>query len=182
MDNLWHELPATPEPVDDVSIIYTVIEIPRGSRNKFEYDKEFGLVRLDRVLYSSIIYPGDYGFIPHTFYDDGDPLDVLVMVNQPTFPGCLIEARPVGLFRMMDKGEMDDKVLAVPYRDPLYADIHSLKDVPDHFLREVEHFFSVYKDLEGVRVQPIGWEDVDEAHARIKRGIEGYDKKYGDRG
>jgi len=110
--NLLHELAPGP---DVPNVIYVVVEVPKGSRNKYEYDKERGFVKLDRVLYSPIHYPGDYGLIPSTHYDDGDALDVLVMVNEPTFPGCIIEARPIGLFRMLDRGVADDKVLAVPY-------------------------------------------------------------------
>ncbi|MGD8397321.1 MAG: inorganic diphosphatase, partial [Anaerolineae bacterium] len=108
--NLLHELPPGP---DIPNVIYVIVEVPKGSRNKYEYDKARGMVKLDRVLYSPIHYPGDYGLIPRTHYDDGDPLDVLVMVNEPTFPGCIIEARPIGLFRMLDRGVADDKVLAV---------------------------------------------------------------------
>src|SRR5581483_5248754 len=109
--NLWHDLKAGPELPDIVNV---VIEIPKGSRNKYEFDKPTGAFRLDRVLYSSMEYPGDYGLIPQTYYDDGDPLDVLVMVEQPTFPGCIIQARPIGLFRMQDREAPDDKILAVP--------------------------------------------------------------------
>jgi inorganic pyrophosphatase len=169
--NLWHELPPGP---DAPNILYTIVEIPKGSRNKYEYHKQAGIIKLDRVLYSSLYYPGDYGLIPRTFYEDGDPLDILVMINEPTFPGCIIEVRPIGLFRMMDRGEADDKILAVPDRDPLYQDYHDLKDIPKHFLNEVGHFFSVYKDLEGVRVEVLGWEDANAAKERIQHGIHLY--------
>ncbi len=121
MQNLWRELrpgPKVPE------LVYTIVEIPKGSRNKYEYNKENGVIVLDRVLYSSLHYPGDYGLIPHTFYDDGDPLDILVMTNEPTFPGCVIQARPIGIFRMLDRGVADDKVLAVPATDPLFSGYH----------------------------------------------------------
>lgn len=163
--NLWHDLPTGPYPPD---VIHVIVEIPKGQRNKYEFDHEGGFIRLDRVLYSPLHYPGDYGLIPRTLYDDGDPLDVLVMITEPTFPGCVLEARPIALFRMEDQDKPDDKILAVAARDPLYADIHSLQDVPAHYLREVEHFFSVYKDLEGKRVKPIGWEPRDEALRRIE--------------
>ena len=119
--NLWHDVdigPAVP------NIIHAVVEIPRGSRNKYELHKETGAIKLDRVLYSAVHYPGDYGLIPQTYYDDGDPLDVLVMTNSPTFPGCIVEVRPIGIFRMLDKGEMDDKILAVLNADPFFADYH----------------------------------------------------------
>src|SRR5947209_10775882 len=135
------------------SVVNAIVEIPKGCRNKFEVDKKTGLMRLDRYLYSSSHYPGDYGFIPQTLAEDGDALDILVMVNEPTFSGCLIEARVVGLFRMKDKGLNDFKVLGVPHSDPLFAEYQKLDDVPHHFLREVEHFFATYKQLEGVATE-----------------------------
>jgi inorganic pyrophosphatase len=175
-NNLWRELDPGPDTPD---IIYVVVEIPKGSRNKYEYGKELGVIKLDRVLFSSLHYPGDYGLIPRTFYDDGDALDVLVMINEPTFPGCVIEARPIGMFKMLDQGAADDKVLAVPARDPIFDDYQDIKDIPKHFLREVGHFFEVYKDLEGKRTKPVGWEGAEIAKAEIKRAIQLYSHKYG---
>ena len=162
--NLWKDLITGPDAPATVNV---VVEIPKGSRNKYEFDKETGALRLDRVLYSSIHYPGDYGFIPQTFYDDGDPLDILVMVNEPTFPLCVILARPIGLFRMTDRGQPDEKILAVPVNDPLFRDYADITDIPQHFLHEVAHFFAVYKDLEGVTVKTIGWEGAAQAKKRI---------------
>lgn len=176
MNNLWHQLDTGP---DTPEVIYIIVEIPKGSRNKFEYSKEIGVVKLDRVLFSSLHYPGDYGLIPRTFYDDGDPLDALVMVTEPTFPGCVIEARPIGLFRMEDKGKSDDKVLCVPAHDPLFEDYQDIDDIPKHFLREVAHFFEVYKDLEGVRVKPQGWEKAAAAKEAVERSIALYRDRYG---
>lgn len=144
-----------------------IIEIPKGCRSKFEVDKLTGLFRLDRYLFSSSHYPGDYGFIPQTLAEDGDALDILVMVNEPTFTGCLIEARVVGLFRMKDRGLNDYKVLAVPNTDPLFDEIRDLDDVPHHFVREVEHFFTTYKQLEGVTVQALGWDNAAAAFAEV---------------
>ena len=144
MKNLWRELPSGPQPPE---VVYTIVEIPRGSRNKYEYQEAMGIIKLDRLLYSSLHYPGDYGIIPQTLAEDGDPLDVLIMVTQPTFPGCVVEVRPLGLFRMLDRDQADDKVLAVPASDPLYNEYRELDDVPPHFLKEVAHFFTVYKDL-----------------------------------
>lgn len=167
----WHDLAPGPNPPGEMTV---VVEIPRGSRNKYELDKESGLFRLDRVLYSAVHYPGDYGFFPQTYAQDNDPLDALVMVTVPTFPGCAIDVRPIGLFWMKDRGEMDEKVLCVPARDPLYDGYETLADVPSHFLREVEHFFTVYKDLEGIRVSTLGWEDHAEARAAIVDGLERY--------
>ncbi|MCC6905911.1 MAG: inorganic diphosphatase [Anaerolineae bacterium] len=166
--NLWHELPPGPGSPESLETVYTIVEIPKGSRNKYEYHKQAGIIKLDRVLYSSLYYPGDYGLIPRTFYDDGDPLDIIVMINEPTFPGCVIEARPIGIFRMLDKGEPDDKIFAVPSREPLYQDYHDIKDIPRHFLDEVRHFFAVYKDLEGARVETLGWEGAQAARERIE--------------
>ncbi len=171
MINLWRELAPGPNIPE---IVYVVVEIPKGSRNKFEYGKELGIIKLDRVLFSSLHYPGDYGFIPRTLYDDGDALDVLVMVNEPTFPGCVIEARPIGLFKMLDNDVPDYKILAVPSHDPIFDDYQDLTDVPKHFLKEVSHFFEVYKDLEGKRAKPLGWEDAATAKKEVERSIEMY--------
>ncbi|MGC9467509.1 MAG: inorganic diphosphatase [Anaerolineae bacterium] len=168
MANLWHDLPPGR---DAPNIVFVIVEIPQRSRNKYEYDMQGGFVKLDRVLYSSLHYPGDYGFIPQTRYDDGDPMDVLVMVTEPTFPGCVIEARPIGIFRMRDHGEPDDKILAVPATDPLFEGYEDLEDVAPHFLTEVTHFFSVYKDLQHVGVETLGWEGREAALAEINRSI-----------
>ncbi len=154
------------------SVVNMIVEIPKGRRNKFEIDKETGLIKLDRYLYSSSVYPGDYGFIPQTLAEDGDPLDALVMVNEPTFSGCLIEARVVGLFRMKDRGQNDYKVLGVPNADPLFRQIKTLDDVPEHFLKEVEHFFATYKQLEGVTIEPLGWASAEEGTAEVRASVE----------
>ena len=173
----WHDL----ESGDDVPAkLNVVIEIPRGSRNKYELDKDSGLFRFDRLLYSAVHYPGDYGFIPRTLAGDDDPLDVLVMTTVPTFTGCLVEARPLGVFVMEDKGT-DEKILAVPLRDPLYTEYQELADVAPHFLREVEHFFSIYKDLEGARVNVRGWFGLEEATSAIKESCARYETQYGAR-
>jgi inorganic pyrophosphatase len=169
--NLWHDL----EPGSAIpEIINVIVEIPKGSRNKYEYHKKTGAFILDRVLYSPVHYPGDYGFIPQTYYDDGDPLDVLVMTNLPTFTGCIVEARPIGMFRMNDKGESDDKVLALLAHDPFFGDYEDYNNLPSHYLKEVEHFFTVYKDLEGTRIEPVGWEDTAFAKERITYSIDRY--------
>lgn len=150
----WHDLPTGPDVPAELNAI---IEIPRGSRNKYELDKSSGLFRFDRLLYSAVHYPADYGLIPRTLADDDDPLDVLVLVTEATFPGCLIRVRPLGVFAMRDEKGRDEKVLAVPVRDPLYDEMRTLDDVPAHFLREVEHFFAIYKDLEGIETTVLGW-------------------------
>jgi len=169
--NLWHELLPGP---DWPQVIYVVVEIPKGSRNKYEYDEEGGFVKLDRVLFSSLHYPGDYGFIPQTLHDDGDPLDVLVMTNEPTFAGCVIEARPVGIFHLVDKGQPDDKILAVPHTDPLFKEYNKLEDVPPHFLKEMAHFFNVYKDLESAEAVGKGWDGAECAHTTIRHSVKQY--------
>ncbi len=152
-------------------VVHCIVEIPKGRRSKFEVDKETGLIRLDRYLYSSLHYPGDYGFIPQTLAEDGDPLDILVMVNEPTFSGCLIEARPIGLFKMTDRGVNDYKILAVPSSDPMFAEFNDLWRVASHYLREVEHFFGTYKELENTDgedlVKTLGWEPMSRARQEI---------------
>ncbi len=147
----------------DVEIIETLIEIPMGSRNKYEYDEKRRCIRLDRVLYASIHYPTDYGFIPETLAPDGDPLDVLVLAEEPVFPGCLVDARPLGVLHMRDQGEDDYKIVAVEHSDPRLSTIHALSDLRPHLLTEIETFFNTYKDLEGKETEIIGWRDRDEA-------------------
>jgi inorganic pyrophosphatase len=150
-------------------IVNAVIEIPMGSSNKYEYDKKLHVFHLDRNLYSPVHYPGDYGFIPSTLADDGDPLDVLVLVETGTFPGCLVEVRPIGQLKMLDQGKPDEKVLAVATQNPRYAEVRSYSEVYPHLLLEVRHFFSIYKDLEGKRVEIVRWEDAEQAHHNIMR-------------
>jgi len=142
---------------------HAVVEVPKGSQNKYEYDKTLNVFRLSRTLFSPVHYPGDYGFIPSTLADDGDPLDVLILVDEPSFPGCILTVRPIGLLDMLDQGERDEKVLAVPVDNPRYDGIQSYRDVFPHMLREIEHFFRIYKELEGKTVVTRGWRDVTEA-------------------
>lgn len=168
---------SVPPGSDIPRVVNAIIEIPKGSRNKFEVDKETGLIRLDRYLYASSHYPGDYGFIPQTLAEDEDPLDILVMVNEPTFSGCLIEARIVGLFKMKDNRQNDFKLLGVPNSDPLFAEFHELNNVPNHYLREVEHFFGTYKQLEGVPIEVQGWASADEAIKEVKKSVDRYKKE-----
>jgi inorganic pyrophosphatase len=156
---------------DPPRVVYAIVEIPKGGRNKYEYDPKLGLFRLDRVLYSAVHYPAAYGFIPGTRAEDGDPMDILVMTNEPTVTGCLIEARPVGLLRMQDEEGRDEKVLAVPIIDPFFNEIQELDHVAPHFLREVEHFFDIYKELEGKRVKTLGWETREAAEGAINASI-----------
>ena len=145
------------------------VEIPRGSRNKYEYDEATATFRLDRVLYSSVHYPTDYGFIPDTLAPDGDHLDVLVLVQEPTFPGCLIEVRPLGGLDMHDEKGSDFKVLAIPVGDPRFAHVERLEDVGEHWLREIETFFATYKLLEPKQTEVLGWHGIEETRQVIAR-------------
>lgn len=152
----------------DAAVFPVMIEIPKGSRNKYEYDPERRVLKFDRMLFSSMHYPSDYGFFPDTLSEDGDPLDALVLVWEPTFPGCLIDVKPIGVFKMRDEKGPDEKILCVPITDPLWNHIEKLKDVPPHLLKEIEHFFTVYKDLERKKVTVDGWEDKNVALRLIK--------------
>lgn len=143
--------------------VIVMIEIPKGSRNKYEYDRFRKALKFDRMLFSAVHYPSDYGFIVDTLAQDGDSLDALVLVWEPTFPGCIIEARPVGLFKMWDEKGPDEKILCVPVADPFWNYIHSLSDAPPHLLKEIEHFFSIYKDLEKKKTGVEGWQDRESA-------------------
>jgi len=149
--------------------IDVVIEIPRGSRNKYEYDHERHIVRLDRRLFTATVYPADYGFVPDTLSEDGDPLDALVLLDDPTFPGCWVSCRPVGVFWMTDDAGPDAKLLCVPAGDPRWDRVQDLPDMPAHLTDEIRHFFEVYKALEpGKYANVRGWEGADAAMAEIE--------------
>jgi inorganic pyrophosphatase len=166
---------ATPQ--DNVSSVNVMVEIPKGSRNKYEYDTKRRVIKFDRMLFSAMHYPSDYGFITDTLAEDGDPLDALVLVWEPTFPGCMIEARPVGLFRMRDEKGPDAKILCIPLGDPMWNYIKTLDDVPPHLLKEIEHFFKVYKDLEEKKTGIEGWEGLDAALRDIKEAQDRFKKQ-----
>jgi inorganic pyrophosphatase len=146
---------------DDPLIVF--VEIAKGDRNKYEFDPEIGGIVLDRTLFASVAYPADYGFIEGTLGRDDDPLDALVLTGAPTFPGCRVRARPIAMFRMTDQDGPDEKILCVPIRDPTWSELRDLTDVPDSLLREIEHFFRVYKDLEGVSPDIDGFVGCEEA-------------------
>jgi inorganic pyrophosphatase len=167
----WHDLAPGPRPPEIVTV---VVEIPTNSRNKYELDKPSGLFKLDRVLHSSVHYPGCYGFIPRTYAEDDDPLDVLVMTTIPLFTGCLVDVRPVGVFHLIDKGRNDEKIIAVPLSDPYAEPIRDLPDLAPHALREIEHFFQVYKNLEGGTTVTQGFEPAAKARAMVTAGIARY--------
>ena len=151
------------------------VEIPKGQRNKYEVDHATGRIRLDRTLFTSTQYPADYGFIEHTLGEDGDPLDALVLVQEPTFPGCLIRCRAIGMFRMRDEKGGDDKVLCVPADDPRLEHLRDIHHVPEFDRLEIQHFFEVYKDLEpGKWVKAEGWADRAAAEAELEASIKRY--------
>lgn len=158
-----------------------LIEIPKGSRNKYEYDFTLHKIRFDRLLFSSMMYPADYGFVPETLALDGDPLDVLVLGTEPTFPMCVMEVKPIGVFHMTDEKGPDEKLICVPINDPIWHGHNSLDDISSHRLKEIEHFFQVYKDLEKKKVDVGGWGNVEEAikiyHKCVKRYEESEHKK-----
>jgi inorganic pyrophosphatase len=168
----WHD-----SYIDDAIVATafpTIIEIPKGSKNKYELDKATGLLRLDRVLYSAVHYPADYGFIPKTFCGDGDPLDVLVLAQEPVFPLTLVEARAIGVMRMRDEKGTDDKIVAVSVRDPAYADYTHKDQLPAHVLRQVQRFFEDYKTLENKHVVIEDLLGPAEAVTIIREGLERY--------
>ena len=176
--NIWHDM--SPEFIkpDNFS---AVIEIPKGSKNKYELDKDTGLLRLDRVLYTSTHYPANYGFIPRTYADDGDPLDVLVICAEPINPLTLVQVYPIGVMRMLDGGRLDDKIIAVPFLDPNYNTIKHIDDLPPHIFDEMLHFFKVYKQLERKETDIRNLHGPDKAIAIIQETIDAYNEKYGNR-
>ena len=151
--------------------LHVVVEIPKGSRNKYELDHETGRIRLDRMLFSPVHYPTDYGFVPDTLAEDGDPLDAMVLLGEPTFPGCEIQARIVAMLDMADDKGPDQKLLVVPLTDPHWNHIHGIDQVPPHLLREIEHFFSVYKQLEDKTVETFGWRDAYVGHVILDEAL-----------
>lgn len=162
-------LPLGENAPDEINV---VVEIPERSRNKYEYDKTLDIFRLDRALHSPIHYPGDYGFAPQTLALDGDPLDVLILTIEPTFAGCLVAARPIGLLKMIDEGKEDDKILAVPVGEPSFDQIHNYSQIFPHLIRKISHFFETYKLLEGKQTSTQGWEDAQAARRVIKESYE----------
>ncbi|MFC5047176.1 inorganic diphosphatase [Aquimarina hainanensis] len=153
-----------------------LIEIPKGSRNKYEYDFDMKKIRYDRMIFSSMMYPADYGFIPETLALDGDPLDVLVLVTEPTFPGCVIEVKPIGVFHMADEKGPDEKIICVPISDPIANRISDINELNPHLIQEIEHFFQVYKDLEKKKVDVGDWGNVTEAKDIIKACVKRFDE------
>ena len=157
---------------EQVNTFDVLIEIPKGSRNKYEYDFRLRKIRYDRMIFSSMMYPADYGFIPETLALDGDPLDVLVLVTEPTFPGCVIEVKPIGVFHMADEKGPDEKVICVPVSDPIASKVNDLDELNPHLKAEIEHFFQVYNDLEEKKVDVGGWGNVAEARDIVAKCID----------
>lgn len=174
----WHDLSAGTDPADFFNV---VIEIPRGGTVKYELDKRTGLLRLDRMLYSSVYYPANYGFIPRTLGDDGDPLDVLVVMNEPVVPLCVMRARPLAMLPMQDEAGGDEKIIAVSPDDPAFEEFETLDDLPVHLLRQIERFFLDYKTLEGKTVKTQEYHDRDDAVTVIREAKERYREQFPER-
>ncbi|MBC8465237.1 MAG: inorganic diphosphatase [Parcubacteria group bacterium] len=175
--NLWHDVSAGKNTPDEVNVI---IEIPKGSRVKYELDKDTGLIQFDRVLYSPMHYPANYGFVPRSLWEDGDPLDVLVLAHEEIVPGALVEARVIGVLDMKDDGEGDAKVLAVPVTDPRFNNTKDISDLEPHLLSETKHFFSVYKQLQKKEVEVGDWKGREAALEAVKHSFDLYREKYGE--
>ncbi|MFZ0389522.1 MAG: inorganic diphosphatase [Calditrichia bacterium] len=175
MAHLWHGIVTGARPPQDVNV---VIEIPSGSKCKYELDKISGIIRVDRIIASAAYYPGNYGFIPQTLAEDNDPIDALVVSQISFHPGVIVRSRPIGVMRMTDAGEPDDKILCVPLRDPYYQQIKSAADLPPNMLDEIQEFFRVYKNLEEKQVIIKGVEQLDTAVGLIQNAIDSYKVKY----
>ncbi|MBI5126256.1 MAG: inorganic diphosphatase [Candidatus Taylorbacteria bacterium] len=176
MANLLHDIdPGTAQEIT------TIIEINRGSKNKYEIDKKTGLIALDRVGHTSQDFPFDYGFIPQTLWDDGDAVDVIVLTTYPLFPGILVRVRPVAIMSMIDSGDADDKIIGVPVDDPRWANVQDLKDVNPHTLKEIEHFYSTYKKLQNKEVKVNGFKGKKEAEAAFARGKKLYKEAHSEK-
>jgi len=171
--NIWHDIK-----YGSNNNINTIIEIPKLSRVKYEVDKDTGLIMFDRVLYSPMQYPTNYGFVPQTLWEDGDPLDVLVLAHEPLIPGCLVETRPIGVLEMKDDGESDSKILSVPVKDPRFANTKDISDIEPHLLEEIRHFFQVYKYLQKKEVEVGEWRSREEAQKVIDQSVKLYQEKY----
>jgi len=175
--NLLHDIPIGEKAPDEVNMI---VEIPKGSSNKYEYNNEKGYFELDRVLYSATYYPGDYGFIAQTWFEDDDPIDAIVLSTNPNVVGCVVKIRPVALMRMEDEKGIDDKIVGVPVKDPRFAHIKDLKDIPEHVKKEITEFFETMKKLEpGKWVKVKQWQSASEAKRILKKSEEIYKKKFG---
>lgn len=170
-----HDLSAGKNAPDEINV---VIEIPKGSQNKYEIDKETGVISLDRVLYGANIYPHDYGFVPQTHWEDGDALDAFVLTTNTLFPGCLVKARPIGILNMVDAGEADEKLICVPVDDPRFDEIKDIADIEPHLIKEIKNFLETYKLLQNKEVTIGGVEGADKAKEAVKKGMEMYKEEF----
>ena len=173
--NIWHNI--NPKRISSKDFV-AVIEIEKGSKNKYELDKETGLLMLDRILYTSTHYPANYGFIPRTYADDLDPLDVLVLCSEPIKPLTMVRCYPIGVISMIDNGRYDEKIIAIPYNDPTFNSYTDIKQVPNHIFDEMSHFFRVYKELEGKETAVNEVNDADVAIEIIEKAIDSYIQNY----
>lgn len=173
--NLWHDVSLGKDTPTEINVI---VEIPKGSKNKYEIDKETGLIALDRALHTAQDYPFDYGFAPQTLWDDGDALDVVLLTTYPLYPGILVAARPVAIMHMTDSGEGDDKVIAVPVGDPRWGEVHDINDINKHTLKEMEHFFTTYKKIQNKIVEVSGFDGAEAARTAVVKSIKLYQEKY----
>ena len=174
--NIWHDIEASRI---SPKLFEALIEIPKGSKAKYELDKATGILKLDRVLYTSTVYPANYGFIPRTFADDGDPLDVLVLTNEVIYPMTLVQCYPIGVIKMIDNGDLDEKIIAIPVKDPSYNGYYDIHELPQHIFDEMMHFFEVYKTLEHKQTTVREIAHRDEAIDIIAKCIEAYREKFG---
>ncbi len=173
--NIWHDI--SPKRISAEDFV-AVIEIPKGSKIKYELDKETGCIKLDRILHTSTHYPANYGLIPRTYADDEDPLDVLVVCSETLYPKTLVRCYPIGVIRMIDSGRHDDKIIAIPFEDPNYNGYRSINELPAHIFEEMTHFFRVYKELENKTTAVNETEDADSAKKIIAEDIERYIEKF----
>lgn len=171
--NLWHDIESGSK-----DKMHVIVEINKGSKNKYEIDKKTGLIALDRVAHTAQDFPFDYGFVPRSLWHDGDPLDVILLTTHPLLPGVLVRARPVALMNMIDSGEGDDKIIAVPVDDPRFENVQDLKDINPHIIKEIEHFYSTYKKLQDKVVEVTGFKGKSEAQAAFEEGLKLYTKEY----
>lgn len=174
--NIWHDLDESRIAPEN---FIACIEISKGSKNKYEVDKDTGMLRLDRILYTSTHYPANYGFIPRTYADDGDPLDVLVLCNESIYPMTLVNCYPIGVIKMVDSGALDEKIIAIPFKDPTYNGYYDIQELPKHIFDEMMHFFEVYKSLEHKKTTVKEIAHREEAVEIIKKCIQAYDEKFG---
>ncbi|MCL4335277.1 MAG: inorganic diphosphatase [Candidatus Thermoplasmatota archaeon] len=174
--SLWHSVPIGPSPPER---FYVIVETPRGSKCKYEISKSFPGIILDRVLHHSVMFPAEYGLIPRTYYLDDDPMDVILLMSQQTYPGIIVEAKPIGMLEMIDQEKHDNKILAAAVNDPIYRNYEKIEDLPEHLPKEIANFFEIYKILEHKETRVLGWKDKETAKVEINRSIAMYNEKFG---